>query len=303
MSWVAEADGRLDAAVRLGTPLSSSKAKKAILTGKVQVEGVRVSDPAAWIKTGQVLGLDMAAPNPDRTEPFGLRLVYRDDHILVVDKPAGLAAAPLPNDDRDTALTGASRLCRSGPRPKVVHRLDMHTSGLMVFARGVPAARALRLMLDDHVVKRTYRCVVSGCPNNPTGMISSMLVRDAGEERRGSRRGTLRTRPAEDPDPGPMPGTGKLAITRYKVVARAPGRAALEVELATGRTHQIRIHLAEIGCPLLGEQVYARNPDAPRQALHAAYLAFPHPVTGEPMRFESPWPKDLKLVTPIGRGW
>lgn len=303
ITWVADEAGRLDATVKKGTPLSNNKARDAVRTGKVQLDGERVRDPAAWVQVGQTLHLDMAAPNPDRTEPFGLQLVYRDQHIVVVDKPAGLPSAPLPNDARPTALDGVKKMLRNAPGPKVVHRLDMRTSGLMVFARGVPAARKLRDMLDAHEVRRVYRCVVAGAPRYNSGLITSMLVKDAGQGRSGSRGNTLRTRPVGDPDPGPMPGPGKHAITRFWVRERAAGHAALEVELSTGRRHQIRIHLAEIGCPVLGEAVYARNGEAPRQALHSAVLELAHPRTGQPLRFESPWPNDLRMVTPIGKGW
>ena len=302
-SWNPETVGRLDATVRARVQMSHKKVRSAIRTGKVTVEGKRVLDPAVVVHPDQTLTFDMAAPNPARTEPDGLRLVYRDPHLLVVDKPAGLNTTPAPNRDERTALHGAMQLCRKGRRAKVVHRLDRHTSGLLLFARGVPMARELRAAFDGHHVQRRYRCVVQGVPAHRKGMISSMLVRDAGQGRRGSRFRTLKTRPLQTPNPGPMQGAGKLAITRYETKAHADGRTALEVWLATGRTHQIRIHMAEIGCPILGERVYGRIPGAPRQALHSAVLAFVHPVTGADLRFESPWPEDLSRIHPIGPEW
>ncbi len=301
--FTVEAESRLDAAVKRGAELSNKQARRAVATGKVTVDGRRILDGAMQLSPGAVVRLDPAAPDPARNEPLGLRLHFRDDHLLVVDKPPGLLSVPLPGGEEDSALHGAHRLCRGPRRPKVVHRLDRQTSGLLVFARSVKSARALRVALDAHEVRRTYRAVVASPPERDAGLVSSMFVADAGEGRRGSRRGTLRVRPLRTPDPGPMPGRGKLAITRYEVVATGGGQTAVEVRLATGRTHQIRIHLAEIGCPVLGEWVYAQVDGAPRLALHAARLALRHPVTGDPLRFESKWPEDLADVTPLGNGW
>ncbi len=299
---VAEA-GRLDAAVKIATGLSNLKARAAINTGKIFIDGERVVDIARRVQPGNTVELRPNAPNPMHSEPLGLRLVFRDDHLIVVDKPAGLLSAPLPDSDEESALTAAYALTRGGDRPRNVHRLDKETSGLLIFARTTEAARKLRDMLDAHDVRRVYRCVVQGVPEQPAGMISSMLVRDTGDGRRGSRPSTYRVRPTNAPDPGPAPGFGKIAVTRYQVVTTQGGRSALEVWLSTGRTHQIRIHLTELGCPVLGERVYAKVPGAARQALHSARLSFAHPITGEVLTFESPWPADLANVTPIPPGW
>lgn len=302
-TWQPEETGRLDVEVRRRTGLSNERARRAIRTGKVLVDGKRPVDPGIRIGPKNTIHFDMAAPNTDRTQPFGVKRVYRDDHLIVVDKPPGLASTPAPEVEGPTVLLAAGRMCKGPARPKVVHRLDQDTSGLLVFARTVVAARALREALDTHAVRREYRCVVQGRPPQADGLITSMLVRDVGKGKRGSRAGTLRVRPLRSPDPGPMPGAGKLAITRYETVATRGDHTALTVRLHTGRTHQIRIHLSEIGCPVLGERLYGYVPGAPRLALHAAVLAFPHPVTGEALRFESPWPADLADVTPIGRDW
>lgn len=303
--WTVESAGRLDVVVKQGTGESNSQARRAIHTGKVSVDGVRVVDSAMAIPVGATVAVEMAAPNPARTEPFGLRLVYRDDWLVIVDKPAGLLSTPTHAGEEETALHGAQMLCRSGGRIiKVVHRLDRETSGLLVFARGVPAARAMRGAIDSRSLRRIYRCVVAGVPEREEGLVSSMLLDNVGSTgKRGSRPNTLRVRDRRQPDPGPMPGAGRLAVTRYRVVSHTEARAALEVKLSTGRTHQIRIHLAEMGHPVLGERIYARNDAAPRQALHAAMVALPHPHTGERLQFESPWPADLAGVTPRGRDW
>ncbi|MCA9525185.1 MAG: RluA family pseudouridine synthase [Myxococcales bacterium] len=298
----APADGRLDAAVRVAFGLTGGAAKRAIHSGKVSVHGRRVLDPGASVQAGDPLRLDMNAPRPARTEPLGVRLVYRDPHILVVDKPSGLLSAPLSTETEPTALDGALALCR-GPRvAKVVHRLDKLTSGLMVFARSIVAARGLRTIIDEHRAKRVYFCVVQGIPRIPAATIVSDLMRDRGDGYRGSQDGLRQILAYDAPIP-PAGDQGRQGVTRYRTVATSPERAALEVRIETGRTHQIRIHLSEIGHPVLGDQVYGRNSGAPRQALHAGRLTLPHPITGEELHFESPWPDDLRAVGPRGPGW
>ena len=298
-----EAAGRLDRAVKMGAALSNARARSAVQSGKIFVEDERVMEPATPVMAGQHLRLEPGAPNPARTQPLGLRVVHRDPHLLVVEKPAGLLSSPLPNSQEPSALHGAHRLCRGPRRPKVVHRLDKRASGLLLFARSVPAARAMREAIDTNAIRRTYYCVVDGRLEHPSAMVTSMMIKDAGQGRRGSRPGTLKVRSERRPNPGPAPGVGKLAITRYRVVGFKGDRSAVEVRIATGRTHQIRIHLAELGCPVVGEWVYAGRSPLHRLALHAARLDFSHPMTGEPMALASPWPQDLKQVTPTGRGW
>lgn len=302
-TWTADESGRLDRAVKTAVGCSNNQARKAVRTGKVSVDGARQLDPGFTVPAGARIALEMAAPNPAKTEPFGLKLVFRDDWLIVVEKPAGLLSTPTGRDEAETALHGAKMLAGDGRAVKVVHRLDKHTSGLLVFARGVPATRALRRTIDDGKLRRLYHGLVDGAPEQPEGLISSMLVRDTGGGYRGSRKGTLKLRPRTLPDPGPMPGAGKLAVTRYRTVARGEAHSALEIKLSTGRTHQIRIHLAELGCPISGERVYARSETAPRQALHAARLSLPHPETGEILSFASPWPADLAGLGPLGADW
>lgn len=303
--WNIEPDDeglRLDAVLKRLCGLSNSRTRAAIASGKVFVNGERIFEEAARLPADAQLELRANAPNPVRTEPLGLRLVYRDEHLLVVDKPAGLVSAPIPDSDEQTALHAAKRLARSG-RPKNVHRLDKDTSGLLMFGLTAEATRALRHLIDNHEIHRVYRCVVSGVPKPPAAVVSSMLLRDTGEGKRGSRPSTFKVRPLGTPDPGPMPGYGKLAITRYQTLLARGERAALEVWLSTGRTHQIRIHLAELGCPVIGERVYAKVPGAKRQALHAAKLSFQHPITREALSFASPWPDDLTELQPRPASW
>jgi 23S rRNA pseudouridine1911/1915/1917 synthase len=302
-AWTADAAERLDSAMRSRAGLSGRRSRIAVATGKVKVNGKVVLDPAAPVKPGDAIAVDPGAPNPAKVQPHGVRVVFRDDHLIIVEKPPMMNTAPVPDSEDPTVLHAVIKLCRGGRPPKVVHRIDRETSGLLMFARGAQVARALRPMFDAHEIRRVYRCVVEGVPKPDAALLSSMMVRDAGHGKRGSREGTFKIRPLRTPDPGPMPGFGKLAITRYETMAVAGTRAALEVRPSTGRTHQIRVHLAELGSPILGEHVYARVGGAPRLALHAAVIGFTHPVTGKPLSFESPWPEDLADVRPLGKDW
>lgn len=300
------AAGRLDGAVKALFSLSNRAARGYIHTGKIFLDDARVLDPAQGVTPGQKIRLEMSAPKPHTYSPLGLGLVYRDDDLLVVNKPAGLVSAPLRDTEEDNALQGASRLCKGPRRPRVVHRLDKDTSGLLMFARTNQSARALRRMLDAHDVQRVYHCVVQGAPPEPRGLISSMLIRDTGKGYRGSRKGTYRLRDYDEKDPGPMPGSGQIAITRYQRAAAGEGRCALEVRLSTGRTHQIRIHLSELGCPIVGDRVYGEGTsrfEGPRQALHAARLILEHPRTGERLTLSAPWPEELADLRPLGKDW
>jgi 23S rRNA pseudouridine1911/1915/1917 synthase len=294
---------RLAIAVRDLAELSHQKAKQAIRTGKVTVDGRRILEPAKQLKAGQTVSLDWAAARPEKENRLSAKLVYRDGAVIVLDKPAGMLSTPTPEGEVNTALAAARRFCQGGKQALVVHRLDKETSGLMIFARGLKAARLFRAALDAHDVQRTYFCVVKGKPKPDSGVIGSILVRDAGSGRRGSRSGSLSVEPQGSSSQIPDTPHGRAAITHFETVAHTDGFSSLEVRLETGRTHQIRIHLAEIGCPILGERVYAKQPDAPRQALHSGRLGFVHPFSGQAHSFHSSWPADLVNVTPIGLNW
>ncbi len=289
---------RLDRAVQHLFTLSHAKAVQAVATGKVSMNGKQTLDGGVLVTPGSELELRWATPRPEKTNTFGASQVYLDEDLIVINKPAGLLAAPAPNSDDPSALLAAQRMCKGPRRPKVVHRLDLDTSGLLVFARSVQVARSLSEMLEKHEIQRTYLAVVQGTPEIPRGLCSSMLLGASDRAKRRSRPGSFKVRPLPCRDPGPMPGHGQLAITRYELLAQAQGRSLLSIRLGTGRTHQIRIHMAELGCPLVGEHVYAKVPGAPRQALHAARLAFKHPTSGEFLMFKAPWPEDLAVLLP-----
>jgi 23S rRNA pseudouridine1911/1915/1917 synthase len=229
-------------------------------------------------------------------------LRHLDEHVVVVEKPSGMSTVRHPAerawDERRKALSPtledlvpalvarAEGRPRKGPRLRVVQRLDKETSGLVVFARTVPAERGLGKQFHAHTVIRRYLAVVPGLV--PPQRIATRLVRDRGDGRRGST---------------DVPDAGKEAVTFVDVVERLAGYTLLACRLETGRTHQIRIHLAELGHPVCGDKVYVHRSDgglfpdrsgAPRLALHAAELGFTHPVTRASMHWTMPLPADLE---------
>ena len=294
---------RLAALIKMELDISNGRAKQAIITGKVNVDNRMCLNPGEQVEEGAVVEVDWNRPRQSRGDVEPDYLVYRDSSLLVINKPAGVLATTTGAQEKGTALHIARTLCRGGKPPHVVHRLDKDTSGLMIFARGSRCARHMRMLIDAGDVTRTYFAVVAGRPKMANGTISSALLRDAGGGRRGSQRGSFNVTRSDSNVRPPQPEYGKLAITHYAVVAHSDSHSALEVELETGRTHQIRIHMAELGCPLAGEKVYARNTDASRHALHAGRLAFRHPFKDETIRCEAPWPPDLRAMSPIGNKW
>jgi 23S rRNA pseudouridine1911/1915/1917 synthase len=284
--------------------LSWSQVRRFIQTRHVKINGDLCLDPARRLKEGdtvEILSRPLAKP------PGEAAIVIRhlDEHIVVVEKPAGVNTVRHPAERDwsakrkalsptldDLVLKGIGReegrppRGRLGGRLRVVHRLDKETSGLVVFARTVAAERGLGKQFHAHTVTRCYLAIVAGDVKAQT--IESQLVRDRGDRRRGS---------------SDAPGLGKKAVTHIEIVEQLPGYTLLRCSLETGRTHQIRIHLAELGRPVCGEKVYNRQRDgsvipdasgAPRLALHAAELGFTHPVTGKELHWEMPLPKDLQ---------
>jgi 23S rRNA pseudouridine1911/1915/1917 synthase len=284
---------RLDLALIARHPgLSRRKAREVIEKGQVLVDGRLVREPGLMVGEGADLRWD---PNRQALPRARLSLarLYEDEHVLIVDKPAGLLSVPTSDEapaDEDTALGRVQEYARRRhpKRPFVgrVHRLDRDTSGALAFALSAPARAGLIDLFRAHQVERRYLALVEGEPRTEHGVMDQPLH----EAYEGGRR-----RIAKPGEPG------RPALTRWRVVERLPGAALLEVELGTGRQHQIRVHLAHAGLPVLGDPVYRRRAApalvaAPRQMLHAAVLGFSHPVTGEAVRVESPWPDDFKAV-------
>jgi 23S rRNA pseudouridine1911/1915/1917 synthase len=305
-----QAGQTLAAVLRARLPGQSWNQVRALVAARrVRVRDEVCLDPARRLKEGDTVELlARSAPRPRQQEMIAIR--HLDEHVVVVEKPAGINTVRHPAErdwtDRRKALAPTledlvpSLIARAegqrGPQPRlrVVHRLDKETSGLVVFARTVAAERGLGKQFHAHTVTRRYLALVPG--RVAAQRIQSFLVRDRGDGRRGSTR---------------VEGQGKEAITHVEVAEQLPGYTLLRCRLETGRTHQIRIHLAELGHPVCGDKVYSHLRDArvlpdasgaPRLALHAAELGFRHPLTREKLRWEMPVPADLASLLERLRG-
>jgi 23S rRNA pseudouridine1911/1915/1917 synthase len=293
---------RLDLAlIRIHPDMSRRKAREVIEKGQVSVDGVTVYDSGRAVSQGAALVWDVNRKARPRAR-ISLSILHQDEAVLVVDKPAGLLAVPTSPDapNEDTALARVQDYVRHltprHPYVGVVHRLDRDTSGALSFALSAAARPALRALFREHRIERRYSALVLGDPRADSGQVDLPIY----ETYEGGRRRVAR---AGEPS---LP-----ALTRWTVVERFGGAALLDVELHTGRQHQVRVHLAHIGLPILGDPVYGPGPkgkgaDAPRQMLHARLLAFVHPLTGAPVRAESPLPPDFNaalasLRRPSGR--
>ena len=214
-------------------------------------------------------------------EEVELRIAYEDDQLLVVDKPAGVVVHPSPGHATGTLVHGVLAHGAAGgheERPGIVHRLDRDTSGLLVVARSDEAHERLQRLVRRHGLERTYTALVRGRPRSRKGRIEAPIGRD----RRDPTRQSLNTDSPRD------------AVTHFELMELIDPHALLRVDLETGRTHQIRVHLAAIGLPIVGDPVYGvPEPALGRQFLHASRLAFEHPLTGERLEVESPLPAEL----------
>lgn len=296
---------RIDRALAALIPTLSRERLKALIgAGAVTgASGAHQRDPARKVATGDRLTVVVpAATAPDAVaQDIPLTIVFEDDHLLVVDKAAGLVVHPAAGNLDGTMVNAllhhcAGRLSGIGgvARPGIVHRIDKDTSGLLVVAKTDPAHEALSRQFAAHSVERRYVAVVGGTPQPAAGTVTGALARSSAN----------RQKMAIVAD-----GRGKHAVTHYRTVTSLVGAAQVECRLETGRTHQIRVHMASIGHALLGDPAYGRTPAAlrpviqvlgfTRQALHAATLGFVHPVTQENLSFQSALPRDI--VDLIGR--
>jgi 23S rRNA pseudouridine1911/1915/1917 synthase len=283
-----------------------SEVRRLIETRRVKINGDLCLDPARRVHEGEIVEiLPRPAAKPKQPEQVALR--HLDEHLVVVEKPSGLntvrhpaerewthrrkSLSPTLEDIVPRLIAQKEGRVQQGPPPRlrIVQRLDKETSGLVVFARTVAAERSLGKQFHAHKVHRRYLAIVPGAITKQT--IRSRLVRDRGDGRRGSTA---------------LPNLGKEAVTHVEPVERLPGYTLVACRLETGRTHQIRIHLAELGHPVCGEKVYGPRTDnsgAPRLALHAAELGFQHPATGEQLRWTMPLPADLEaFIDRLRRG-
>jgi len=310
---IAPEDGgvRLDRALqRLLPELSRTRLKQLILSGQISSGGKLLRDPAQRASSGA--NVTVMLPEPDEptpaAQPIALDVRFEDEHLIVVDKPAGMVVHPAPGNPEGTLVNALLAHC--GPslagiggvrRPGIVHRLDKDTSGLLVAAKTEVAHRALSHDFTLRRVERAYNAIVWGVPAPAAGEIVGNIGRSPANRKKMAVVADTR---------------GRSAVTRYRVERRfgaGTGAAALiECRLLTGRTHQIRVHLAHIGHPLIGDPAYGARAGRrrahsgigagpagaaiagfPRQALHARLLGFSHPVTGERLSFDSPLPADM----------
>jgi 23S rRNA pseudouridine1911/1915/1917 synthase len=278
----------LAAALRKNTPdMPWSRARSLCERGKVFVDGAAVTDSASRVRAGQSIVIDEHAPAPP--SPLLRALVYEDPHVIIIDKPEGISSVPYEKRDTGTAMDLIRDVWRAQGRKAtqtpllVVHRIDKDTSGLLCFAKTKEAERGLARLFRTHDVERTYLCVAHGAVKS--GRIESRFVEDRGDGLRGSTR---------------RPGQGKTAVTLVTAKEKLNGATLCEVRLETGKTHQIRIHLAERGHPLVGERVYIRDYqgeliESPRLLLHAATLGFVHPVDQKKISFSSELPASFTV--------
>jgi 23S rRNA pseudouridine1911/1915/1917 synthase len=292
---VAEADAgeRLDRVLAQRPEIGSrSLAEELLREGAVRVDG-KARAKSHRVEAGALVEAELPPPAPPPApEPVSVPVLYQDEDLLVLDKPAGLAVHPGAGSGGRTLLGQLLSLGAAGgpdpQRPGVVHRLDRDTSGLLVVARSERAYAALSQAIRRREVERRYLALVRGHPLSRKGRIDAPLGRDR----------RVRTRRSLDTD------EPREAVTHFELLETAGEHALLEVRLETGRTHQIRVHLAAIGLPVAGDPQYGVPGDLglARQFLHAHRLRFRHPVTGEQLAFESPLPPDLAAALEQARG-
>lgn len=289
---------RLDRALaQLFPDLSRTRAQAAIKAGAVRVDG-RPIRSSHQLEAGQQIEVDAhalttaGAPGAadgqlPQAEAIPLRVVFEDERLLVVDKPAGLVVHPAPGHSTGTLVNAllahlpGLEAGSDASRPGIVHRLDKDTSGLIVIAKDAPTHTALAQQMREHSTVKRYLALVEGRMPAAEGVIDAPIGRDPRHRQR-------MALVSEG-------NGGREARTRFKTLWEARGRSLLELQLETGRTHQIRVHLASVGHPVVGDIVYGRAqlPLPPRQFLHATHLEFVHPATGEWLLFDAPLPPDL----------
>ncbi len=288
---------RIDRALAALIPTLSRERLKSLIS---QGQAGETRDPATKVKPGTAYTVLIPAPTPAHNEPqdIALEIVFEDDHLLIVDKPAGMVVHPAAGNYDGTLVNAllhhcAGRLSGIGgvARPGIVHRIDKDTSGLLVVAKTDRAHEGLAAQFARHSIAREYQAIVSGAPRLASGTVDAPLARSPHNRQKIAI---------------VSEGRGKRAVTHWKLVERLKDAAFLTCTLETGRTHQIRVHMASLGHPLLGDPVYGKSGGKTReilgelgfrrQALHAAKLGFVHPVLGTPLTFLSPTPSDMQRL-------
>lgn len=301
LSFVADGDGRrLDVWLAERADMSRSRVQSLICDGRVELDGVRAQAKAKPLQ-GQGIVVTLPPPAPAEPEPedIPLDVVYEDEDVIVVNKPAGLVVHPAPGHDRGTLVNALLFHCHDlrgiggVMRPGIVHRLDMDTTGLIVACKNEASLNSLAAQFQSGRTAKEYLALVHGDPGRMSGTVRSTIGRDPSD----------RKRMAADPP------SGKSAVTHYTVAERFERTTLLRVRIETGRTHQIRVHLSHIGLPIVGDMLYGRRsldamiPDCPkRQMLHATKFAFDHPRDGRRMEFSVPPPADMAGLVAKLRG-
>ena len=294
---IADAGQRLDKALAEASGLSRERIKALMGEGRVMLDGKAATQASLKPQAGTAFAITVPAAIPDeaQAEDIPLNVVYEDEHLIVVNKPAGLVVHPAVGNYDGTLVNALLHHCRgqlSGiggvARPGIVHRIDKDTSGLMVVAKTDLAHEGLARQFEDHSIERVYQALVGGRVIPAAGTVTGAIARSPVNRKKMALVENHR---------------GKHAVTHYKLLQQLEGCALVECRLETGRTHQVRVHMTSIGHPLLGDPAYGRTPPRlrpildqlhfARQALHAAVLGFIHPVTGAELRFESKLPADM----------
>jgi len=289
---------RLDRALAAAVPtLSRERLKALIRSGSLTSGETAVRDPATKVRGNEHFRLEVPQPEPAHNEPqdIPLSIVFEDPHLLVVEKPAGLVVHPAAGNRDGTLVNALLHHCGASlsgiggvARPGIVHRIDKDTSGLLLVAKTDVAHEGLARQFAAHSIERKYLAIVSGVPKTGEGSIDAPLARSSANRKK--------IAVVED-------GRGKRAVTHWKRLEILNDAALVECSLETGRTHQVRVHMASIGHPLLGDPVYGRSKSHrdllkslgfDRQALHAARLGFTHPVTKHRLSFSSGMPADMQ---------
>jgi len=296
---VVHAGWRLDRALAAAIPtLSRERLKTLIRSGAVETDGKSLRDPATKVRGEESMRVAVPEPQPAHNEPqdIPLKIVFEDEHLLVVDKPAGLVVHPAAGNRDGTLVNALLHHCGSSlsgiggvARPGIVHRIDKDTSGLLVVAKTDVAHEGLARQFAAHSIDRRYVAIVNGVPKGSHGTVDAPLARSAINRKK--------IAIVEE-------SRGKRAVTHWKRLEILRNSALVECRLETGRTHQVRVHMASIGHPLVGDPVYGRSGRShsallqelrfDRQALHATQLGFAHPVTKGRLSFSSPMPPDMQ---------
>ena len=282
---------RLDACLaRMAGGVTRSAAARAIAEGRVLVNG-RAAGKSLKLSGGEQIEFTPEEPAPISAAPqdIPLDVVYEDGDVIVVNKPSGLVVHPAPGHPDGTLVNALLHHCGSSLsgvggtlRPGIVHRIDRDTSGLIIAAKNDMAHQSLAAQLADHTLARTYECIVTGNLREDSGTVDAPIARDSRDRKRMA-----------------VVSGGRRAVTHWEVIARYPGYTHIRCQLETGRTHQIRVHMAYLGHPILGDTVYGAKKPVPGltgQCLHAVALRFLHPRTGEAVSLSCPLPEEFTAM-------